>query len=124
MSKKVESRKSKFLAIGVDNFESEVLQEEKPVLLACLHQGFEFYDQIKALENISRQDTPALKVCLLDEDYFDAFGKKFSMAGTPTYFVFHKGVEKGRLLGRVDRKTLNDFVIRTLSEHLRNYPYE
>ncbi|MFH0812578.1 MAG: hypothetical protein V2A69_07025 [Pseudomonadota bacterium] len=124
MSKKVESRKVKFPAIGVDNFESEVLQEEKPVLLACLHQGLEFYDQVRVLESVGSEGNLSLKVCLLDEEYFGAFGKKFSMAGTPTYFVFHKGVEKGRLLGRVDRKTLNDFVIRTLSEHLRNYPYE
>ena len=103
-----------FNLVRLDNFESEVLGAQDPVLLACLHQGMEFQDQVKVLETVCRHDELNLKVRFLDQDYLDVFKGRFKIGGTPTYFIFRKGKEIGRLLGQVDRERLMSFIFRSL----------
>lgn len=102
--------------VGADNFESEVVNEWRPVLLACLHLSPDFKQQVEALKGLSKISGEALKVCLLDMDCIGAFREKLGIAGTPTYLILHRGKEKGRMLGQTDRKRLTAFVLKTLPQ--------
>ncbi len=114
------------LTVGPDNFGCEVVDEERPVLLACSHLCPEFREQKEILQSLSKSYAGALKVCLLDTDCIAAFRETLGIVGTPTFLIFHGGKEKGRMLGRVDREALASFVLRTLPhiKSLCNYSTE
>ena len=101
-------------SIGLDEFEEKVLKETGPVLVLCMHQGSEFQEQIRAIEDIDRTYVARVKVYLLEDEALRAFKERFAVKGTPTFLLFGKGSEKGRILGRVDSKNLNDFLSRML----------
>lgn len=102
-----------FLTIGVDNFDSEVKKAETPVLLACIHRGYGYKTQAKALDSMLKKFNGELKVCLIDEDYKNAF-KGLGIEGVPTYILFIKGKEKGRILGKTDNIKLSEFITKTI----------
>jgi hypothetical protein len=100
--------------IGKDNFYSETSDEQRPLLLACLHESPEFDQQAGALDGLSRVFGDALKVCLLDPDCIDTFSHVLQISGTPTFLIFRDGHEKGRLLGLADGGRLAAFVVKAL----------
>jgi hypothetical protein len=55
-----------------------------------------------------------IKLCLLKEDFQGAFRKKYSVKGSPTFLIFSGGIEKGRMLGKADPKTLMAFISEAL----------
>jgi len=103
-----------FTSIGIDNFESEIRLEPRPVLLACIHRGFEGREQLKVLEAVSRKIARDVKICLLYEGLSDAY-QVLSVEGTPTFLLFVDGEEAGRLLGKVPPETLIGFVLEKLA---------
>lgn len=110
-------KKALFPIIRMDNFESEVINEKRPVLLLCIHRDFGFEEQEEVIESISKSYADVLKVCLLDNDFLGAFGEKLGVDGTPTFLIFQGGKEKGRMLGQADKETLVAF----LSQALPNF---
>ena len=103
-----------FKLISLSNFESEITEEKKPVLLAYIRRDHDYKEQTDVLYSISKNYGGALKVCMLDEDSFDAFGVKLGIEGDPTFIGYYNGKEKGRILGKTDRETLISFVSRNL----------
>jgi len=101
--------------VGLDNFQKEVLEESRPVLVLCMHWNSEFQEQIDIIECMCRTYGERLKTCLMDEELIGAFKEKFDIKGTPTFMIFNGGKEKGRMLGKTDLKGLDDFLSRTLS---------
>jgi hypothetical protein len=101
----------------MDNFESEIRLEMKPVLLACIRRGFELREQIDLLEKLSRKYTHNLKICLLFEGLNEAY-RTLAIEGTPTFLLFFRGEEKGRMLGKVKMETLSTFVFKSLQQEL------
>lgn len=104
-----------FTSIETDNFESEVLAEKKPVLLAFISPDYEYKEQTKVLGGVSKKYGKKLKVYLLDEV---AIGTcmKFGVEGSPAFILFDGGKEKGRMLGKANRETLSAFVSKTLQD--------
>ncbi len=104
-----------FTPIGAENFNSEALAEEKPVLLAFISPDYEFKEQTTVLTGLSKKYEKKLKVYLLDED---AIGTcmKFGVEGFPAFIIFERGEEKGRMLGKANRETLSSFVQKTLPD--------
>ena len=100
-----------FTTIRMDNFDSEIKEGNRPLLLACILRGDDFKEQIKVLESVSKRYYDALKVCLLDEDCVRSY-KKLGIVGTPTFLILYKGKEMARKLGKVDMETLSSFVLR------------
>ena len=103
-----------FISIGNDNFESEIIKEEKPILAACIHRYFEFKEQIDVLESISKKCGNTLKICLMDDDFIMTFREKLKINGTPTFLIFNEGKVMDMMLGKVDEDTLMAFVLRAL----------
>lgn len=103
--------------IYADSFDSEVLVEKRPVLLACIRRDYDYDEQTGVLGGISNKYGKKLKVCLLDEDSIGAF-MKFGIEGSPAFIIFHDGEEKGRMLGKADTQSLSSFVLKTLSRNI------
>ena len=101
-------------SIQYNNFEAEVVEEKRPVLLAHLNRFFEFEEQVEVLESISERYGEALKVCLLNEDFIRVFSWTYGIKGAPTFIIFDEGKEKNRMLGKADRETLTAFMSQTL----------
>ena len=110
-----------FTSVGMDNFDSEIRLELKPVLLACIRRGFELREQIDLLEKVSRKYAPNLKICLLFEGLNEVY-RALSIEGTPTFLLFFGGEEKGRMLGKVKMETLSTFVFQSLQQELSDSP--
>ena len=109
-----------FLNVGLDNFNLEVLNEQRPVLLACVHPGLESRVQEEIFQGMSEIYVSALKICLLDVARVSELSEKLGIVGTPTFLIFLGGKEIGRMLGRKDKETLQAFVLRAISDSQRN----
>lgn len=96
--------------IRPENFEQEVAAEKKPVLLLCMHRDDEFPNQLKAVEDIATKYREGLKVGLLEEEFIDAFKKRYRIVGTPTFLLLVEGEEKGRLLGLANHRMLTNLI--------------
>jgi len=109
--------KSKDLSILIepDNFESEVTNEKRPVLLSFIHRDLEFETHITAMEGISKRYADTLKVCVLDAEFIGPLGEKLGVDGTPTFLVLAEGKEKSRMLGQADNETLEAFLSQALT---------
>ncbi len=105
-----------FIPIGADSFDSEVLVEKRPVLLACISRDYDYVEQTGVLGGISKKYGRKLKVCLLDEDSIGAF-MKFGVEGSPAFIIYYEGEEKGRMLGKADKTSLSSFVLKTLPRY-------
>ena len=103
-------------SIGLNDFQCRVMQESRPVMVACIHLDSEFKEQTEALEGVSKFFGEALKVCLLDEDSIEAWREKFVIGGTPAFVILFGGKERDRMLGKVDSDTLRAFVLRALPQ--------
>ncbi len=102
--------------VGLENFNSEVLDENRPILILCMSKGRSFVNQINEFEKVRVDFLQDLKMCLLEEDFLGVFMERFNVRGTPTFLIFCDGSERARLLGRATNEDLNRFVIRVLSD--------
>ena len=109
------SRNNPIVSIGLDNFQKEVLEENSPVLVLCMYRDAEFQKQIDIIESVCGSYVGRLKVCLIEEGFIGAFRENLDVKGTPTFMLFTNGTKKGRLLGQVQQKTLQDFLSQTMS---------
>jgi thioredoxin-like negative regulator of GroEL len=94
----------------LEAFDSRVLRERKPVLLACLHWGADMEKQVGLLESVSKKCGEGLKTCFLREDSMTAWKDVFGIVGTPTFIILDNGRERGRFLGVADDQSLTDFI--------------
>lgn len=103
------------MTVDLDNYESEIIKERRPVLLACLLKNYEFLNQFETLLGVAEEYSEMLKVCLMDEKDSESLMKRFHIEGTPTYLILERGNVKDGLLGITDGKMLRSFI-------LKNYP--
>lgn len=102
-----------FTLITTQNFVEEVMRSDTPVLLAFLQNGLKDSENEK-LEVLASLLGAGIKICVLDDQFFDEFKFRLHVPGTPTYLLFTDGREVGRLLGRADQATLAEFVSRSV----------
>ena len=116
MNKRQQKVKDIFTPVGIDNFNSEIKEAKRPVLLAYIAPGFEYRDQFNVIESVSRRYFgDSLKVCLLNKDFVTARAYRSLVIGEiPEFIVFFKGNERGRMTGRADKETLYSFLSKTL----------
>jgi thioredoxin-like negative regulator of GroEL len=103
-----------FKEIGFNNFEQEIGKGAKPILVLCMHWNGEPQEQVRIIEMISKKYAKDIKVGLLEEEFIAPFSEKFGVTGSPTYILFVGGRERGRMLGRADPKTLENFLMETI----------
>ncbi len=99
-------------ANGIEGFVFEIIEKRDPVLLAYINRDYHYKEMSDALDSLANEYGGKLKVCLLNEKFSRAF-KKYKIEGSPTFITFYKGEEMGRMLGKVDKKTLDSFIRHT-----------
>lgn len=104
-----------FKQLEMNKFYSEVLREGLPVLLARIRRDYDYKAQTRILDGVSRGYLDRLKVCILDENSIGTF-EKCGIDGFPAFVIFHKGEEKGRMLGKADWDSLDRFLSEILSK--------
>ena len=79
--------------LTVENFEQEVLQAEKPVLV-------DFY-----ADEIAEEESE-IKVCNINIDQAMEIAQKYRVMSIPTFIAFKNGEEAGRQIGAVSKGEL------------------
>jgi thioredoxin-like negative regulator of GroEL len=102
--------KAAICSVFADNFQKEVLEETRPVLLLCTYRDHEFSQQLKMLQDFTIETIHDFKVGLLAEEFISAFKEAYGISGTPTYLLLVQGQERGRLLGFAEMKALKDWL--------------
>lgn len=103
-------------SIEIDRFSNEVAHRREPFLLAYIGRLHQFKEQKDVLDQVSSRFSDRLGFYLLNESYKGEI-RKLGIEGSPTFILFNKGKQIGRLLGRADVETLESFIIRFLSFH-------
>lgn len=93
-----------------ENFHREVIEEDKPMLVLCMPADDRFPEQLKIMEEFAETFHSSVKVGWVEEEFLDVFKTNYSIIGTPTFLLFFKGREKGRVLGLADQETLRALV--------------
>ena len=101
--------------IRIEDFNAEVKRSKPPVLLACIYRDHAFKTQAKMLDALLTKYNGDLKVCLINEEYKNAF-KEIKVEGFPTYIIYTKGKEKARMLGKADQNKMRTFIEKALPE--------
>jgi len=100
--------------ISNSNFEAEILATDRPVLLMCTSGGKVYAEQARVLKQLSGPYRKMVDICCLEEDFINGFKEMYGIKGTPVFLLFHRGEEKGRMLGMADKERLETFLTRYL----------
>jgi hypothetical protein len=100
--------------VTIKTVEEELKTGTTPVLLACLHPDAEMSAQVAMLEEIATAYRQRVKVCLFRDDLNGAFGKTYTIEGTPTYLLIADRTVRERVLGQVEKNTLTRLLDQTL----------
>lgn len=98
-----------------ENFESEVLQSEVPVLV-------DFYAQwcnpckmmAPILEELAEQYDGKIKIGKCDIDEEDGLARKYRVMNIPNMKIFVKGEVAGTVVGAVDKEELEEEIQKVL----------
>jgi len=94
-----------------ENFESEVIKSQKPVLVdfwaewcpPCLMVA-------PILEKLSEEYKDKVKICKLNVDEAPEVANRFSVSSIPTLILFKGGKEAGRQIGALPEETLKKWI--------------
>ena len=79
-----------FESIGIDNFQSEVLEQNRPVILAYIRRDYQYKEQTDVLNNISKRFGDAVKICLIEGESAGIL-RRLKIGGAPAFLIFYRG---------------------------------
>ena len=99
------------LEVSNDNFESEVVNSEKPVLVDFWAEWCGPCKQIApVVEEIAGDHSDKLKVCKMDVDVNRETAVQFGIRSIPTLLIFKNGEVAGSQIGAVSKQQLLEFI--------------
>ena len=99
------------LEVSNDNFESEVVNSEKPVLVDFWAEWCGPCKQIApVVEEIASEHSDKLKVCKMDVDANRETAVQFGIRSIPTLLIFKNGEVAGSQIGAVSKQQLLEFI--------------
>jgi hypothetical protein len=96
-------------------FEVEINQSPMLVLLACIHPDADRLPYQELLTAIERSLQHQVKVCLFQEENGGVIGKRYGVAGTPTFLILDGGRVLAQLLGETELSGLTAFIAKNVS---------
>ena len=99
------------LEVSNDNFESEVVSSEKPVLVDFWAEWCGPCKQIApVVEEIASEHSDKLKVCKMDVDANRETAVQFGIRSIPTLLIFKNGEVAGSQIGAISKQQLLEFI--------------
>ena len=99
------------LEVSNDNFESEVVNSQKPVLVDFWAEWCGPCKQIApVVEEIAGEHSDKLKVCKMDVDANRETAVQFGIRSIPTLLIFKNGEVAGSQIGAVSKQQLLEFI--------------
>lgn len=87
---------------------AELLADERPALIACIHRDADFQETIEQLEAVAAYLGSAVRVGYILEDLLPYFQERFGVSGTPTYVLIKTGRRQEMFLGKQTAQSLID----------------
>jgi thioredoxin 1 len=97
------------LEITKDNFEQEVAQSQKPVLVDFWAEWCPPCRMLGPIVEEVEKETPAIKVGKVNVDKEGALAERFGIMSIPTLILFKEGKEAKRTLGAMPKEDLLKF---------------
>ena len=94
-----------FKSIDMDNFQSEVLEQKRPVILAYIRRDYQYKEQTDVLNSISERFGDAVKIYLIDGESAQML-RTLKIRGAPVFLIFYRGKETVRILGKTTAEIL------------------
>lgn len=99
------------LEVSNDDFESEVVNSERPVLVDFWAEWCGPCKQIApVVEEIAGEHSDKLKVCKMDVDANRETAVQFGIRSIPTLLIFKNGEVAGSQIGAVSKQQLLEFI--------------
>ena len=99
------------LEVSKDNFESEVVNSEKQVLVDFWAEWCGPCKQIApVVEEIAGEHSDKLKVCKMDVDANRETAVQFGIRSIPTLLIFKNGEVAGSQIGAISKQQLLEFI--------------
>ncbi len=93
------------------NFEAEVLQSDKPVLIDLWAEWCMPCKMIEpAVAEIAKDNAEAVKVGRVNVDEHPSIASKYGIRSIPTLLIFKGGQVAEKMVGAVSKETIQEFV--------------
>lgn len=96
--------------LTVDNFEEEVLQADKPVLVDFYADWCGPCKMMSPVVDEMAEEKTDVKVCQINIDENMEIAQKYRVMSIPTFIAFKGGEEAGRQIGAVPKSALEELV--------------
>lgn len=101
-----EERKMSVVKLTVENFEQEVLQAEKLVLVDFYADWCGPCKMMSPIVDEIAEEESEIKVCNINIDQAMEIAQKYRVMSIPTFIAFKNGEEAGRQIGAVSKGEL------------------